>query len=148
MGWTYSGNPSDSTKDAVRFLLGDTDSSSPLVTDEEIAYAVAEEGDARLAASVVAKAIASVFGRKADKSVGDLHISYKSQADYYSGLAVELTAKSTAYAMPYAGGISISDKDASRDNSDRVRPSFSRSMDDAPGAATDGSNNPCDSDTI
>jgi hypothetical protein len=36
--WTYSGDPSTSDKDAVRFDLQDTDASTPLMTDEEIAY--------------------------------------------------------------------------------------------------------------
>ena len=38
MAWTYSGDPSSSARDAIRFLVGDTDTNDQLVTNEEIAW--------------------------------------------------------------------------------------------------------------
>lgn len=146
MTWTYSGNPSASTRDEVRFLVGDTDTADQLAQDEEIAYAVAQEANARAAAARVARAIAAKFARKADKSVGDLRISYKQQYDNYIALADELTRDAAIYgAMPYAGGISESDKDSVEDDSDRVNPSFKRGMHDNPGVPTDN-DDICDDD--
>lgn len=40
MSWTYSGDPSASEVDALRFKLQDTNPSEPLFTDQELAYLV------------------------------------------------------------------------------------------------------------
>lgn len=40
--WTYSGDPSASAKDAVRFLIADTDVDNQLLRDAEITWALAE----------------------------------------------------------------------------------------------------------
>lgn len=40
MTFTYSGDPSNSDIDSVRYLIGDTQSSGHLVEDEEIQYAI------------------------------------------------------------------------------------------------------------
>lgn len=131
MTWTYSSNPSASDLDEVRFLVGDTDTTSQLVTNEEITYAVAEEGDNLSAAARVAKAIAAKFARKVDRTVGDLRISYSQRQKHYMDLAAELKARSDiGAAAPYAGGLSIAEKESVRENTDRVRPSFTKGMHD------------------
>lgn len=38
--WSYSGNPSSSPKDTVRFMIGDTVEDTGAVTDEEISFAL------------------------------------------------------------------------------------------------------------
>lgn len=92
MTWSYTGNPADSEKDAVRFLIGDTDTTDQLLSDEEINYVITEAGDSRYqAAHDAAYAIASKFSRMAQsKSVGDLSISYADRAQAYFALANEL----------------------------------------------------------
>ena len=52
MTWNYSGDPSLSSRDAVRFLIGDTDPNDPLVTDEEIAYALGRFTEPELAGAI------------------------------------------------------------------------------------------------
>ena len=42
MSWSYSGDPTSSDKDEVRFYLQDTDASTPYMTDEEIDFLIAE----------------------------------------------------------------------------------------------------------
>lgn len=128
MTWTYSGNPSSSTRDEVRFLVGDTDTTDQLVSDEEIAYSVAEQPTTMLAAALVAQSIASKFARKADKSVGDLSIAYSQQAKAYQDLEKRLreTAARRGSAAPYCGGISVSDKETVDADTDRVQPIFQR----------------------
>ena len=74
MTWTYTGNPESSTKDEVRFLVGDTDKDDGLVQDEEINYALNVEGSSLRAAVRVARAIAAHFARAVEKQVGDLKI--------------------------------------------------------------------------
>ena len=43
MTFTYSGTPSASQRDAIRFLLNDTDSTDVLLQDEEISYLIADK---------------------------------------------------------------------------------------------------------
>lgn len=123
MTWTYAGDPSMSDRDAVRFLVGDTDTDDQLVTDEEIAWQLTEEADVYGAASTVAFAIAGRFARKADKSVGDLRVSFSQQVQQYRELAITLRQRQgQSLAEPYAGGISISGKRTVENDTDRVRP--------------------------
>lgn len=131
MTWDYSGNPADSDKDKVRFLVGDTDTNDRLVEDEEINWALSEYPSVYVAAAEICEAIAAKFARKVDQSVGDLRISFSKQSDQYSKKAAQLRRKSSILNVkPYAGGISVSDKETVRENSDRVDPSFTRGMDD------------------
>lgn len=126
MTWTYYGDPSDNTKDEVRFLVGDTNSDDRLVEDEEINYALANESVYN-AAATVAKAIAAKFAREADFSVDGLSKSLSQRAEHYRSLSAELSQKAATKAVtPYAGGISISDKNAVDSDADRVSPRFYR----------------------
>lgn len=135
MTWTYSGDPSSTSRDAVRFLVGDTDSTDQQVSDEEIAWALAEEGNNELAASVIARAIAASFSRKADKQVGDLRISFKQLSENYFELSKRLEAEGNLAApTPFAGGVSKSDKETREEDDDRTEPSFRRRQHDHPGA--------------
>jgi hypothetical protein len=59
--WSYSGDPSTSDKDAVRFLIPDTDDANRLLLDREIEQALTlEDGDVRSAAALCLEVIASV----------------------------------------------------------------------------------------
>lgn len=104
MTWTYSGDPSDSDKDAVRFTVGDTDTTDQLVTDEEIAYLLVVHGAVGMASVGAARAIAAKYSRKADqsRSVGDLSLSqqYSQQATSYHHLADHLLAIASGIDAP------------------------------------------------
>lgn len=127
MTWTYSGDPSSTDRDEVRFLVGDTDTNNQLVTDEEIAYAITTEGSNLSAASRVAQTIAAQFARRTDEEVGDLKKWYSQRYAQYMSLSKSLGKRGTiATATPYAGGISVDDKDTQKDDTDRVAPRFSR----------------------
>lgn len=97
MAWSYSGDPSDSDKDAVRFLIQDTDTDDQLLSDEEIAYTLTTAGSLYQAAHDCAYSIASKFARLAtSKSVGDLSLSYSDRANAYYTVAqrmLDLQAK-------------------------------------------------------
>ena len=103
MTWTYSGNPAASNRDAVRFLVADTDSTDPLITDEEIAYLLVLYTEAPSAAVGAARAIAAKFSRESDqaRTIGDLtlseSLSQKSTqshhlGDHLAGLASGITS--------------------------------------------------------
>jgi hypothetical protein len=137
--WSYTGNPDSSTRDKVRFLVGDIDSSDKLTSNEEIDSALAERGSTYGAASMVCRAIAARFARLVTKSVNEggstrtnnLSDLYK----HYLELTAEFarSAASQAGTGVYAGGISISDKQSAEDDTDRVVPAFHAEMLDSPG---------------
>ncbi len=139
MTWTYGGDPAANTRDEVRFLVGDTDSTDTQVTDAEISWALADASNTTLAAAQIAEAIAAKYARFVSKSVGDLSIQYAQRQQHYAELAARLKAKgSRRGVVPYAGGISQADKETQEDDSDRVQPSFTKGMHD--GDASDGGN--------
>ncbi len=143
MGWTYNHNPSGSNRDAVRFLVGDTDFNAQMVLDEEITYALAEEGNVHLAASLVAKAIAGKFAVRVDRNIGDLKISFGQRQKHFMDLATSLHAHGvTSGGRVFAGGIRRSEKDTEKSDTDRVDPSFARGMHDNLGSREVDDNNP------
>lgn len=92
MTWTYTGDPSVSDRDKIRFLTGDTDSTDPLLSDEEIEWALGNAGDSIYQASHdLCYALGSKFARLAtSKSVGDLSLSYQNRSDAFMKQAERL----------------------------------------------------------
>ncbi len=92
MSWSYSGDPSFSSKDEIRFLVGDTVTTAQMITDEEITYALTlhpkVSGKANYAAaSLIAQSIAGSFASQRSKTVGSLSISYGEQNQKYQSMA-------------------------------------------------------------
>lgn len=134
MTWTYSGNPGATNRDAVRFLIGDTDNTAQLVTDEEIAYMLAQEGTSTSAAARICRSLAAKYARYMDQSVGDLSISYSQRYQQFSELAVKLESDAgSRVGIPYAGGISKTDKGSREMDTDRLLPSSRVGVHDYPG---------------
>lgn len=130
MTWTYGGDPSANNRDAVRFLIGDTVSADPLITDEEIAWLLSEAGGVYTAAIQACETIAAKFARLADTVVDDVEVKASQRAASYRALAATLKTRQalSGGALPYAGGISIGDKQTREDDDDRVPPIFTRDM--------------------
>jgi len=126
--WHYSGNPSATQRDAVRWHLGDVNEDEKLVYDEEIAYALSAERDLNGAIALCAEAIEAMLRREADVKVGGLSVSLSDKADHFAALAKKYRSRSLIYATPSVGGISIDEKDEQREDDDRVRPAFRRGM--------------------
>ena len=136
MTWTYSGDPATNARDAIRFLTGDTDTNDQLINDEEIAWTNNQVTGSDTATTAlyevsyrVMVAIASKFSRLADQSVGDLKVDMYQKATNAREQAKLLYAQASREGntpTPYAGGISVSDKEIDEDNSDIVQPYFSR----------------------
>lgn len=94
MSFSYSGDPSASAVDAARFLIGDTDSSRPIMQDEEIKYILDTYGEGtnsskyqlfNRAATLFARDIKRSLGPQSEDPTGRLNF-YKEQADYYKSL--------------------------------------------------------------
>lgn len=136
MAWTYSGDPAGSNRDEVRFLCGDTDTNDQLVNDAEIAWAITEEGNNQAAAANICEHLASKFARKVDKTVGPTKLLMSQKSTAFAERANELRGRVAVIgATPYAGGISIADKQTYEDDTDRVEPFFGRRQFDHPGTS-------------
>jgi hypothetical protein len=135
MAWTYSGDPSANARDAIRFLIGDTDTTDQLLSDEEIAWVNSEASGTSTGTTALYDAayrccltIASKLAREADKQIGDLSVSMSQRAKAYREQASslkELSGREGGVPIPYAGGITISDKEIDEENSDIFRTWFS-----------------------
>jgi len=136
MVWSYSGNPADSAVDAVRFLTGDTDTNDQLLDNEEIAWTNNQITGSDTATTALYEvsyrcmvAIASKFSRLADQTVGDLRVDMfqkATNAREQAALLKQQALREGNTPVPYAGGISVSDKQIDQENSDIVQPYFSR----------------------
>ena len=91
---TYSGNPSSSQRDQVRFLLQDT--SPEQLTDAEIDHLLAQWADAYQAARNGALVLSARYAESAgqSKSIGDISLSEaaSAKAEGYALLADQLAA--------------------------------------------------------
>ena len=136
--WTYTGNLATSNKDVVRFLCGDVDDGDPQVSDEEIAFALTDEGNVYAAAAVICEHLSARWAREASRSINagaglstSINLSERSKA--YAQKAKDLRVRaSTSAGMVYAGGISQSDKEANQDDTNLVPPAFFKGMFDNP----------------
>lgn len=124
MTFTYDGAIA-TNRDKVRLLIQDTDSDDPLFTDEELCFLEGEHGSATDIYSTALAAIdIAVVGltRKAEsKSVGPLSLSYGDRARRLSEARERIEAlkrRKTGAPTPYAGGISVADKEIDEANSD------------------------------
>jgi hypothetical protein len=134
MAWTYSGDPDSSALDSIRFLVGDTDTNDQLLANEEISWVNKQVSGSTTSTDAIYTVayrcmltIASKFSRLADQSVGDMRVSMSQKAKGAREQARELltlAAQEGGTPTPYAGGITISDKELDLDNSDLVKPFF------------------------
>lgn len=135
MVWSYDpGALASSPLNQVRLLLGDTQLTAPLLQDEEISQYLGAYGNPYYAAAYAAEAVAGVFSRQVDRSLGGMSLSNSQKATQYLALAQSLRRQGALQAgKPYAGGISVTDKQAQERNTDRVRPEFTKTLFDVPG---------------
>jgi len=137
MTWTYGGDPSDNTRDEVRFLCGDTDSDTALVTDEEIAWALADQGSPALAAAVVCESLASKFALDVDVRNGKAYEYASQRSKQYAAMAERLRAKAgRTSASIFVGGQSVDEIEALHQDSDRRQSAFTVGMTDAFGTSS------------
>lgn len=133
MSWNY--NPSDLANtpiDQVRLLIGDTESTDPQFQDEEIAFFLLTLSPYRAAAQCC-RALSAKFSRSVNFAAGMTRIAYGDLAKAYALRAIAFDQQATragAGGMPYAGGISKSDKQLQDADSDRVEPQFTLGAED------------------
>jgi hypothetical protein len=96
MAFTYV-DPTSGTRDEIRFLIQDTDSTDQHLQDAEINYLYTKWGNVYAAAAYAAEAIAAQYAHKTNysRSIGDLSISesYATSATEFRELAKSLKAQ-------------------------------------------------------
>lgn len=109
---TYD-NPTASDKDAIRFLIGDTNPATALVSDEEINFMVSKwmpvQGTVEYVAAAVAEAIGAKYAREASFSADGVSVSLAQLGQQFRDLAANLRAQHKSLlvgGLPDAGGVS------------------------------------------
>lgn len=136
MAWSYDASDLDTATSSgrlntVRLLLGDTDTLDQQVQNEEITFSLSQTNDnVYFAAAWLARTVASQYARKVNVSLdGSLSADYSDLAKQYTSLAetLEYQGKKTgAIIGVVAGGLTKSDINAVRTNTDRIEGSFRR----------------------
>lgn len=135
MAWTYSGDPSSSSRDHVRFLVGDTDTTAQQLTDAEVTAQLTISGGALSAAAALSRALAAKYSRKIDKSIDGLSLQWSQLTKHYLDLAKQLESQGAYSALSssggvdgavYAGGIYQADTAADEVDSSLKQPAFKR----------------------
>ena len=148
MTWSYSGDPSASDKDAVRFLVGDTDPEDPLVQDAEIVYAISVGGSPEIAAAVTCESLAARFAREADVKQGSSSETASQRFSHYQDKANQLRLLATLDALPRFGGQYKSEKETFDSDTDAIQPNFRMGMADRPDASHRINSGSADEDDI
>lgn len=83
MAWTYSGDPTKSDLDNYRFLTGDTDSTFPLLQDEEVSFILAQTSDQNQRLYRLFMAICRRLARIPIRTLGPQREDFKDTVAYY-----------------------------------------------------------------
>ena len=136
MSWTYTQNPANSDKDAVRFLVGQTSTNDPvLISDQEIDYVLTQEGGVYCAAAAVGRTMLQRFSAVDPLSltVGNLSETYGDRSqrlqDALRGLERQCQLRN---ALPSAGGVILADKIAREADTTLTPHVFAIGMNDNP----------------
>jgi len=156
--WTYTA-PGYTTaaelRDAVRLRIGDVDTNDKQLSDEEIVHIIGSgttgsEADVLGWSIKCARLLVARFSRQVSTTRDGLSISLSDRAKAYQALLDSLVAEEAGIvesddaAIVWAGGQSVSEKNAAAADSDAVQPTFSVGMDDNPNAGA-SSNTPFES---
>jgi hypothetical protein len=94
LSWTYSGDPSDSDVDQVRFTLQDTDTGFQLLQDEEIQWLIdfwkLRVDDLTFVASVAAEVVSRKFAGIVNVSADGVSVDTSTLAERYHTSAIRL----------------------------------------------------------
>lgn len=123
------GDPTANDRDEVRYLSGCKNKDEQFTSDEEIAYAVAREGNNTAAAALVCEGLAAEFAREVQITAGadgELKLYFQQLSEAFAKRGKSLRIKAAVFAVPYASSVSTSEKEVQEDDTDRVKPAFER----------------------
>lgn len=110
----------------VRMAIGDTLINDQQLQDEEILQFLAGRTTFYGACADACRSLAAKFSRSVTMKGGGSTANYSDLAKAYLRMATSFENKAvlSGSGMPYAGGISVADKTAQEQNTDRVKPQF------------------------
>lgn len=118
---SYSGDPSTTTRDAVRFLIHDTDTANEMVRDAEIEWVLSKEPEPHLAAARLCSVIIARGANSStvtSKSIGGFSVSYGGDIkSAYNDLARDLRMWAEVNAGPEIF-VSVSENEDFRSDTD------------------------------
>tara|TARA_R110000765_G_scaffold55629_2_gene110203 strand:- start:239 stop:694 length:456 start_codon:yes stop_codon:yes gene_type:complete len=136
MSWSYDPTNLDTTTasgrlNSVRLLVGDTDTLDQQKQNEEITFALSQNGNnVYYSGAWIARAIASLYSRRVNTELsGALKADYSELSKQYKTLAdtLEYQGKTSGAAIGVlAGGITKSSIEAVRADTNRIEGSFRR----------------------
>ncbi len=133
MSFSYGGDPSGGTVDAVRFLVGDTDETEAFLSDEEILYLDTLwgfKGSDYWTASMAADAVAAKLTREVTITADGQSLGVSELQEKYLNLANSL--RSMHQTLLAGGTVSAGGVEASEQPDQTVRPlSFGIGMHDS-----------------
>lgn len=90
--WTYSGDPSTSARDELRFWVQDTDVNMPLLADTELDYLLRAYPSNRIIyiASVAATVLATKFGTEVSVGADGVNVSVSELSEKWFRISEEL----------------------------------------------------------
>ena len=138
--WHYSGNPGDSNIDEIRFFSQLTDTNDQRLSDEELTFLRTKEDTNVGAAARACETLAAKYASEVDVKVGsagEFSIKSSQLSAQFSGIAATLRKEASKHASPWSAGISVSEKEAQEERTDRVEPAFTRDQFDGEGAGQD-----------
>ena len=126
MVWSYSTiSLATNKKNQVRLLIGDTNSSFPILQDEEITFFLTENDDSVLAAAIdCCEAAAAEFSKEADTKNGALSVKASQRSEQYLVMAEKLRLRLSSYSDIFVGGATWSDVNDLDDDPSLIQPSF------------------------
>ncbi len=120
-------------KDQVRFLLQDTDCTSNIFEDEEIAWVLTQEANIYMAAAcLLDTGINQSSGSLTSKKVGDLSLAFGLSETRQRIKDLRMKGKSR-YELPSMPAQFKDEKEDLREDTDRVPPQFIKKMHDNDG---------------
>lgn len=97
IAFSYSGDPTTSSRDEVRFLIQDTDSTCPLLTDAELDYIIDKwmllYDSETYCAAIAAGTIARKWAKRINISDGNVSAQVGDLQQRYSDMAKQLKAE-------------------------------------------------------
>jgi hypothetical protein len=145
MAWSYSAAALNTTTasgrlNASRLLIGDTDTNDQQLQDEEINFALTENGNnVYLASAYCCRLLASKYARLVDTQLdGALQAKFSDRSKHYNLLYAQLVDQAKKVGGRalgvFGGGISITDMETVEANPDRLKPAFKVGQFSNPGA--------------
>jgi hypothetical protein len=134
-------SPGTSTKDLVRFYVGDCGKDSVWeLTDEEITSALTIWTDALDCAAECCDSLAARYAAKVSTSLGNFTISdgaarFKHYTDLAMALRYRKASRLASTATPIVGGRTISGRATLTDDTDAIQPAFTTEQHDYPGTS-------------